>query len=157
MSAGSLVASDFKSIMANANTILVVDDYGPWRQRICSMLEARLELRVVAEAADGLEAVQKAQKLNPDLILLDIGLPILNGIEAAIRILQAAPDTRILFLTESSNKDVVRAALKTGARGYVLKTDAGNELLTAMARILGGDDFVSSGIKRSGPADTDDA
>ena len=136
--------------MANSDTsfrILVVDDYEPWRQQVCSILQTRPELRVVAEAADGLEAVQKAQELQPDLILLDIGLPSLNGVEAANRIRQVTPDAGIIFLTQNSDRDVVRAALSTGARGYVLKTDAGNELLTAVAGVLGGDDFVSSGIE----------
>ena len=139
--------------MANGNTplssvrILVVDDYEPWRQQMCSMLQTRPELRVIAEAADGLEAIQKAQKLEPDLILLDIGLPNLNGIEAAIRIRQVAAGAKIIFLTQNSDKDIVLAALGTGAHGYVLKTDAGRELLNAMAGVLDGDDFVSSGIK----------
>jgi DNA-binding NarL/FixJ family response regulator len=110
------------------------------------VLQTRLELRVVAEVADGLEAVQKAEELQPDLILLDIGLPGLNGLEAANRIRQVAPDSRIIFLTQNGDKNVVRAALKSGARGYVLKTDAGSELLTAVARVLEGDDFVSSGF-----------
>jgi DNA-binding NarL/FixJ family response regulator len=127
--------------------ILVVDDYEPWRRKVCSMLQTRPELRVVAEIADGVEAAQRAQELKPDLILLDIGLPTLNGIEAAKRIRQVAQDSRIIFVTQNGDKDVVRAALSTGARGYVLKPDAGSELLTAVAGILGGDDFVSSGIK----------
>ena len=127
--------------------ILVVDDLEAWRRRICSLLQRRPEFRVVAEAADGLEAVQKAQDLKPDLILLDIGLPTLDGVEAANRIRQVAPDAAIIFLTANRNKDVVRAALSSGVRGYVLKTDAGRELLTAVAGVLSGDDFVSSGIK----------
>jgi DNA-binding NarL/FixJ family response regulator len=93
-----------------------------------------------------LEAVQKAQDLKPDLILLDIGLPHLNGLEAAQRIRQVAPGTKIIFLTQITDKDVLRAAMRAGAQGYVLKTDAGSELFTALAGVLGGDDFVSSGI-----------
>jgi DNA-binding NarL/FixJ family response regulator len=111
---------------------------------------------VLAETADGLEAVQKVEELKPDLILLDIGLPNLNGIEAAKRIHQADPSAKIIFLTQNSNKDVVRAALSTGAQGYVLKIDAGSELLTAMAGVLGGDDFVSSGIRGEDSGETDD-
>ena len=111
------------------------------------MLQTRPELRVIAEAADGLEAIQKAQKLEPDLILLDIGLPNLNGIEAAIRIRQVAAGAKIIFLTQNSDKDIVLAALGTGAHGYVLKSDAGRELLNAIAGVLDGDDFVSSGIE----------
>ena len=126
--------------------ILVVDDFEPWRQQVRSMLQTCADLCVVAEAGDGLESVQKAKQLKPDLILLDISLPNLNGLEAANRIRQVVPDAAIIFLTANRSKDVVQAALKTGARGYVLKTDAGRELLTAIAGILGGDDFVSSGI-----------
>jgi two-component system nitrate/nitrite response regulator NarL len=94
-----------------------------------------------------LEAVQKAEELQPDLILLDIGLPNLNGLEVANRVRQVAPDSPIIFLTQNNDKTTVRAALNSGARGYVLKTDAGSELLTAVARVLEGDNFVSSGIK----------
>jgi DNA-binding NarL/FixJ family response regulator len=88
--------------MANGDTlrILVVDDFEPWRRQVCSMLQTRREFRVVGEAADGLEAVQQAQELNPDLILLDIGLPSLNGLAAANRIRRFSPDARIVFLTQ---------------------------------------------------------
>ena len=140
--------------MANGNSplssvrILVVDDFEPWRQQVCSMLETRPDVRVVAEAGDGLEAVQKAQELNPDLILLDIGLPNLNGLEAAKRICQVAPDAKIVFLTQNRDRDVVQAALSDGARGYILKVDAWSELLTAVDQVVGGNDFISSGIER---------
>lgn len=147
--------------MANTDTprfpvrILVLDDFEPWRQHICSLLQTRPELRVIAEVADGLEAVQKAQELEPDLILLDIGLPNLSGIEAAIRIRQVAPDARIIFVTQNSDKDVAQAALSTGAQGYVLKTDAASELFTAVAGVVGGDDFVSSGIEGDDSGETE--
>lgn len=148
--------------MANADTpqssihVLVVDDFEPWRQEICSILETQPELRVIAETADGLEAVHKAKELQPDLILLDIGLPTLNGLEAASRIPQVAPGAKILFLTQNSDKEIVRAALSTGAQGYILKTDAGRELLPAVAGVLGGDNFVSSGISGSDCGETED-
>jgi DNA-binding NarL/FixJ family response regulator len=143
-------------LTTSAVRILVVDDFVPWRQQICSMLQTRPELCVVAEAGDGLEAVQKAKELQPDLIVLDIGLPNLDGLEAATRMHQVAPDAAIIFLTQISDKDVVKAALGTGARGYVLKTEAGRELLTAVGAVLGGDDFVSSGIKRSNSGEAED-
>jgi DNA-binding NarL/FixJ family response regulator len=135
--------------------ILVVDDFEPWRQQDCAILQTRQELRVVAEAADGLEAVQKAQELKPDLIVLDIGLPTLNGLEAAKRIRRVAPGVKIIFLTQDSDKDTVGIAFSTGAHGYVLKTDAGSELLIAVARVLGGNDFVSSGIKGADSGETE--
>jgi DNA-binding NarL/FixJ family response regulator len=135
--------------------ILVVDDFEPWRQQDCAILQTRQELRVVAEAADGLEAVQKAQELKPDLIVLDIGLPTLNGLEAAKRIRRVAPGVKIIFLTQDSDKDTVGIAFSTGVHGYVLKTDAGSELLIAVARVLGGNDFVSSGIKGADSGETE--
>ncbi|MBZ5658287.1 MAG: response regulator transcription factor [Acidobacteriia bacterium] len=149
--------------MANTDTppsavrILVVDDFEPWRRQVCSIVQTRPELRVVAEAADGLDAVQKAQELQPDLILLDIGLPNLDGLEAAKRIRQVASGARIIFVTQNGDKDIVRAALGMGARGYVLKTHAGSDLLPAVAGVLGGDDFVSSGIELDQSSETEDS
>jgi DNA-binding NarL/FixJ family response regulator len=127
--------------------VLVVDDFDPWRQQVCSILGARPELRVIAEAADGLEAVQKAEELKPDLILLDIGLPSVDGLEAANRICQLAHGTKIIFVTQNSDKDMVQAALSNGAQGFVVKTDAASELLAAVAAVLNGDHFLSSGVK----------
>jgi DNA-binding NarL/FixJ family response regulator len=136
--------------------VLVVDDFEPWRQQVCSILGARPELRVVAEAADGLEAVQKAEELKPDLIVLDMGLPSLDGLEVANRIGRVAPGTKIIFVTQNSDKDLVRRALNNGALGYVLKTDAASELLTAVAAVLGGDRCLSRGIKGYDSAETED-
>jgi DNA-binding NarL/FixJ family response regulator len=126
--------------------ILVVDDYEGWRQRIRSILELWPELQVVGEASDGLEALQKAEALKPDLILLDIGLGKLNGIEVEKRLCQLVPRAKVLFLSQYNDADIVRTALSNEAQGYVLKTDAGDELLTAIKAILRGDRFVSSGI-----------
>ena len=128
-------------------SILVVDDFEPWRQQVCSMLHTGLELRVIAEAADGLEAVQKAAELKPDLILLDIGLPTLNGIEAARQIRKLAPDSKIVFLTQESSPDVVEEAFLLGARGYIVKTMAGIELLSAVEAVLEGKQFLGSGLR----------
>jgi DNA-binding NarL/FixJ family response regulator len=137
--------------------LLVVDDFEPWRQHICSILQTRSDLRVVAGAVDGIEAVQKAKELKPDLIMLDVGLPNLNGLEAAKRLLRVAPAAKIIFLTSNNDRDVARAALSAGALGYVLKIDAGCELLTAVERVLGGNEFVSSGIERKDSGETEDA
>jgi len=110
-------------------------------------MQARTEWQVIAEASDGSEAVQKAEELKPDLIVLDIGLPKLNGIEAARRIRQRSPSSKIIFLSQNSDLDVVRAALGAGALGYVRKTDARRELLTAVDAVLRGKQFVSSSVK----------
>ena len=94
--------------------------------------------------SNGLEAVHEAQRLQPDLILLDIGLPALNGIEAARRIRVLSPNSKIIFVTQESSVDIVQEALSIGAHGYVVKTDAGSELLAAVAAVLQGGQFVGS-------------
>ncbi len=110
--------------------ILVVEDFEPWRRFISLIVEQDPQLRIICEVSDGLDAVQKAQELHPDLILLDIGLPKLNGIAASRQILRFSRKPKILFLSQESSSDVVREALRIGA-GFVLKTDASRELLSA--------------------------
>jgi len=122
--------------------VLVVDDYEPWRRYACSMLKSQPELQVIGEVSDGLVAVQKAQELQPDLILLDLGLPSLNGIEAARRICKCAPHAKVLFTTENSSWDIAEEALCTGAQGYVVKSDASSELLIAVNTVLRGERFI---------------
>ena len=107
------------------------------------MLGERPELQIVCEDTDGLQALQSANELQPDLIVLDIGLPPLNGIEVARQILKLSPKSKILFLSQESSDDVVREALGTGAHGYVVKIDAGSELLIGVSAVLRGDQFVS--------------
>jgi DNA-binding NarL/FixJ family response regulator len=124
--------------------ILVVDDFKDWLCQVRLLLRTRPEWQVIAEASDGSEAVQKAEELKPDLILLDIGLPKLNGIEAAQQIRQCSPSSKIIFLSQNSDGDVVRAALGTGALGYVRKIYAGLELLPAVDAVLRGEQFSSS-------------
>jgi len=127
--------------------VLVVEDFEDWRRQVRFMIQARTEWHVIAEASDGSEAVQKAEKLKPDLIVLDIGLPKLSGIEAARKIRQLSPSSKIIFLSLNKDLEVVRTALSTGALGYVLKTDARRELPPAMDAVLRGKQFVSSSLK----------
>jgi DNA-binding NarL/FixJ family response regulator len=122
--------------------ILVVEDFQVFRQFISSTFQENPEWQIICEVSDGLEAVQKAEELRPDLILLDIGLPTLNGIEAARRIRKLSPETKILFVSQESSADVVQEALSTGAEGYLVKADAGGELLTAVNAVLRGERFV---------------
>ncbi len=129
--------------------ILVVDDYEPFRRFIRSTMEQELGLQVIAEASDGLDAVQKAAELQPDLIVLDLGLPKLNGIEAARRIRKLSPESKILIVSQECSVDVAQEAFSVGVAGYVVKAHAGSELLTAVEAVRQGRRFISSGL--SGP------
>ena len=127
--------------------VFVVDDYEPFRRTVCSMLKAAANVQVIGEASDGLEAVHKAEELKPDVILLDIGLPTLNGIEAARRISRVLPDAKILFVSQDNDPDVAAAALSGGAKGYVHKLDVTKDLLPAVKAVLRGEHFSSAGIR----------
>ena len=133
--------------------ILVVDDSQPFREFVCSVLEERAEFQIIAQAADGFDAVQKAEELQPDLILLDIGLPKLNGIEAAKRIRGLAPNAKLLFVSQESSSAVVRETFRLGAHGYVHKQRALSDLLPAIEGVLGGKRFVSRSLEFSEDAD----
>ena len=125
-------------------SILVVDDYEPFRQFVASALAQNSELQIIGEISDGLDAVHRAEETQPNLILLDIGLPTLNGIEAACRIRDLSPASKILFFSENRSQEIVEEALRSGAAGYVSKSDAARELLPAIEAVLQGRQFVSS-------------
>jgi DNA-binding NarL/FixJ family response regulator len=124
--------------------VLVVDDHEPWRRLVISELLKKPGCEIVGEVDDGLEAVDSAVRLAPDVILLDIALPSLTGIEVARRILAAVPDSRILFLSAHISPAIVEAALAAGARGYVVKMDAGQELQVAIDAIMQERQFISA-------------
>jgi DNA-binding NarL/FixJ family response regulator len=126
--------------------ILVVDDFQPFLKTVRSLIQLRPEWLVVGEASDGLQALQKAEELQPDLVLLDIGLPKLSGFEVAQRIREISPESKILFLSQVSLTEVIREAMSLGAAGYVVKTHAGSELLAGMEAVLRGEQFISSGF-----------
>jgi len=112
-------------------SILLVDDSEPWRSNARSFLERETRWTVF-EACDGLEAVQMTVELSPDIVLLDINMPGLNGIEAATRIRRLSQDSRIIFLSQHADEHVIAAALKTGALAYVLKSDIVRVLIPAI-------------------------
>ena len=124
-------------------TVFVVDDFAPFRRMISSILEEVEDVQIIGEASDGLEAIQRAGELRPDLILLDIGLPKLDGIEAARGIHRIFPSARMIFVSQETSAAVVREALNTGAQGYVTKEDAWRDLPVAVKVVLQGANFVS--------------
>ncbi|HEV2731229.1 MAG TPA: response regulator transcription factor [Terriglobales bacterium] len=135
----------------------MVDDFEGWRHFVSYTLKNTPRFQIVGEVSDGLEAVQKAQELQPDLIVLDIGLPKLNGIEAARLIRQVAPKSKILFLTENHSPDIAAESLSTGASGYVVKANAGMELLVAVEAVIRDKRFVSARLACDDLGDTTDA
>jgi DNA-binding NarL/FixJ family response regulator len=144
---GSRAAKGKAGAFMSSVRVFVVEDYAPFRRFLISQLQTRPELQVIGEASDGLEAVHKAEELKPDLILLDIGLPSLNGIEAARRISRVLPDAKILFVSQDNDPDVAAVALSGGAKGYVHKLDVTKDLLPAVQAVLRGEHFSSAGIR----------
>jgi DNA-binding NarL/FixJ family response regulator len=126
---------------------LVVDDIEDFRRILRSMLEQRTKCEVVGEASDGLQAVVQAEELQPDLVLLDLGLPTLNGIEVARRIRKLSPNSKILFFTQNRSREVVQGALLTGANGYLVKSDV-LDLPSAVTAVFRGEQFVSNCVKQ---------
>src|SRR5215472_7005556 len=131
-------------------TILLVEDFGDFRRFVCSLLQPKAEYHI-KQASDGLEAVQKAEEIQPGLILLDISLPSLNGIEVARRVRKLAPTAKILFLSVESDADLVNEALSLGA-GYIHKPRTSRDLLPAIETVLGGEQFVSDGLLSTSPS-----
>jgi DNA-binding NarL/FixJ family response regulator len=136
--------------------ILVADDFAPWRRFVTTIAQTESQWYIVSEASDGLEAVRKAEELTPDLILLDIGLPKLSGIEAARQIRKIAPNSKILFVSTYASWEIAEGALDTGASGYVVKVDAGNELAKAVEAVFQGKRYISNRLKGCASADPED-
>jgi DNA-binding NarL/FixJ family response regulator len=126
--------------------ILVADDHEIVRRGLCALLKTHAEWEVCAEAADGREAIDKVQQLKPDIVILDIGMPNLNGLTAARQILQTRPHQKILILTITEEEQVVREVLEAGARGFVLKSDAARDLVAAVEALQAGTTSFTSRI-----------
>jgi len=131
--------------------ILIVDDHDVVRRGIRSVISADPELEIVGEAATGQDAVRKTDELRPDLILLDISLPDISGIEVAIRVRKLSIVTRILFLSQHDSVQVANESLKTGAGGFVAKADAARELRQAIPIVLHGGKYLSERLTAGGP------
>jgi DNA-binding NarL/FixJ family response regulator len=126
--------------------VLIAEDHELWSRFISTTLQKQPEIVIIGQVCDGLQAVQLARELQPDLILLDIGLPTINGIEAARRIREVSPAPKILFFSETRSLETAEEALNTGAGGYVLKSDAGRELLPGIKAVLEGKRFISASL-----------
>jgi len=127
--------------------LLVVDDYKPWREWLRSKLGDTNRFKIVEEADDGYDALAKAHNLNPDLVLLDISMPGLDGIETASLLREAVPSAKIVFLSQNNDSELVRAALHEGASGYVLKTEAERDLLPSIKAVFEGERFCSKLVR----------
>lgn len=126
--------------------ILVVDGFLPWQLFLFTLFEPYMDLRIIAVANDGFQAVQMAKKLQPDLILMDLGLSTLNGIEVTREIRALNLKAKILFVSENRSADVIKAAFDAGASGYVLKSDSHSDLIHGVRAVLDGNHFVSANL-----------
>jgi len=123
--------------------ILIVEDFQPYRVFVAGLLHRKCELQGLAEASEGLDAIEKARQLQPLLVLIDVGLPDVSGIEAARRIRDASPQSKIIFLTQETSLEVISEAVKLGSSGYVLKSEAETSLVPALEAVLNGKQFFS--------------
>lgn len=126
--------------------VLIADDHEIVRRGLRALLEAERDCQVVGEAADGRQAVQMTRDLKPDVVVLDIGMPSLNGLEATKQILKERPDTKVLILTMHDADAVIREVIDAGARGYILKTDAGRDLATAVDMLRNNKTYFTSRV-----------
>ena len=126
--------------------IIIAEDHAILRDGLVALLATSPELNIIAEASDGLSAIKLARQLCPDLILMDLNMPNINGTEAITTILKENPAIKVVALTGHKSEEYVRAALEAGAAGYVLKDDTHSVLLTAIEHVLNGDTYLSPGI-----------
>ena len=126
--------------------VLIVDDFPAWRSFIALQVKQKKAWQIVSQASDGAEAIQKACEFRPEVVVLDIGLPGLTGLEVAQCILRDLPATKILFLSENRSPEVVQESLRIGASGYVLKSDSAKDFLPAVAAVLRGEIFLSANL-----------
>jgi DNA-binding NarL/FixJ family response regulator len=127
-------------------TVVLVDDHGIVREGLQALLDGHFHMKVVGAVANGKEAIQSAERLRPDVIVMDLVLPELNGIDATSRILEEFPDTRIVILSACDTSEHIFRALRAGARGYVVKESASTELVKAVLAVMAGDRYLSPQI-----------
>lgn len=128
--------------------ILLADDHEVVRKGLRALLEAQPGWNVIAEAVDGREAVEKAKDMRPDIAIVDIGMPCLNGLEATRQIVKKAPRTRVLVLTMHDTNPLIQQVVKAGARGYVLKSDVASDLVSAVEALCRDQTFFTSKVSQ---------
>ena len=134
------------AVLGNGIRILIVDGYKPWRSAVNSLLQREPTFQVVAEAGGGSEAVQMATAHSPDLVLMDIAMRGMNGLEASDRIREISPASKIVFFTELRSPHIAERAMCIGGSGYVLKSNAASELIPALKAAFAGERFVSPSL-----------
>jgi len=131
-------------------SVLIVEDSEAIRHSVCGMLQDSVEFNVVGEASDGVQGISQSEILQPDVILLDVSMPILSGLGAAPRMLQVSPGSKILMFSHYDSASIVNASLNAGALGYVVKSDAGKDLMEGLLATSQGKQFVSPGVVVAG-------
>jgi two-component system, NarL family, nitrate/nitrite response regulator NarL len=131
----------------SARRILIVDDFLPWQRFVAAIVGSEIDLKIVSVAVDGLEAAKKAKELQPDVILMDISLPVMNGIESTRQIRVLSPESKILFLSEHRDPSLIQATFEAGGSGYVLKCDSNADLIAGIRAVLLDQQFVSQTLK----------
>jgi DNA-binding NarL/FixJ family response regulator len=140
--------------LTSIHRVLVVEDHEPFRQVVRGLLDHRPDVQIVGEAADGMDALRQAEAHRPDVVLLDIGLPMLSGMEVADRLRETVPDARVMFVTNESSVEVMESAFRRGARGYVYKPRALRDVVPVFDAIVRGGRFISGGLERIARGDS---
>ncbi|MBM2827961.1 MAG: two component transcriptional regulator, LuxR family [Actinobacteria bacterium] len=130
--------------------ILVADDHALLREGIIAILSLHDDVEVVGEASDGMDAIQKAHKLKPDIVLMDIAMPGLGGLEATVEIKKTAPNIKILVLSQYDDREYVSRLIKAGVSGYILKHAVGTDLLSSIRAVARGEFYLYSGLSKQG-------
>jgi len=127
--------------------ILVVDDWPEWQRFLQIKLESECNFQIVGLANDGLDGVRQAAELQPDVVLMDLNMPVLNGLDATRRIREVSPCSRVLFISENRCRELVSAAFEAGAGGYILKSDSSSDLMAGIRALLENKQFLSSSLR----------